>query len=200
MEKWKVVVIVLLIGMLGGYGFYQQIQQTNAAKMPPEPPAGHTKTAPQINLVGKPVPNWSVPADSWMNTKKPIAPADFKGSVTLLEFFRIGCSHCQEAAPMMEELYKKYSPRGMKMVALQAPGVDPAESDWANVQTTLKNWGVEYPIGFDKDSKIFKGSFGGLSYPSVYLIDKTGVIRYQHTGHTDQKVKDLVAALDKLMK
>jgi thiol-disulfide isomerase/thioredoxin len=198
MEKWKVVVIILLIGMLGGYGFYQQTGGGQGGLDSSGKPASSAN--PQPSFVGKPMPAWNIPAKYWMNSAKPLSPADLKGSVTLLEFFRIDCPHCQEAAPIMEQIYAKYKPRGMKMLAIQAPGSDPKESDWVQVQAAIKSWGLEYPVAFDEKSKIYKGAFKGKSYPTVYLIDKQGIIRYQHSGHTDQKIQDLLSALDPLMK
>jgi len=186
MDTWKIVVIIGLICSLGGYGYYQA--------NPPAPPAGDQPDKDiedglikQFNdLKGKRAPAWNIEAKYWVNTPKPITLDDLKGNVTLLEFWRIGCSHCIEAAPYMEKVYEKYKANGLKLVAFQSPGrvsekdkesgVENPETNWDKVQSEITKLGIKYPVAFDEGSKLFRDKYFGTSYPSIILIDKDGKV------------------------
>lgn len=196
MDKWKLVAILALIFGLGGYGWYS----SNAGSAPPPEPTPEATAAPP-SLIGKPLPVWDISGDFWVNSPKPINTADLKGTVTLIEFFRIGCPHCEEAAPFMEKVYEKYKPKGLKMLAIQSPSVgDPKESDWAAVKSTVKQWGLTYPVGFDEGGKIFREQYKLSTFPTMIVIDKAGVIRYLKAGHTPETAQALTSYLDSVFK
>ena len=196
MDKWKLLSIFALLFGLGGYGWYSS--QPQAVPTPEPTPAASATPAPSFE--GKPIPTWSIPAPFWTNSDKAIAPDNLKGSVTLIEFFRIGCSHCEEAAPFMQQTYEKYAPRGLKMLAIQSPSKgNPQESDWLAVKQKVKDWGITYPVGFDEGGRIFRENFRLQIFPSVFVIDKTGVVRYFKSGHTPQTAMALTAFLDQAL-
>jgi thiol-disulfide isomerase/thioredoxin len=206
MDTWKIVVIVLLLGGLGGYGFYQQ----NAASAPPEAPIREQPETPsegKINkLKGKTVPAWNFAKQNWVNTPAPVAPSQLKGKVTLMEFWRIGCSHCEEAAPHMEKLFKEYSPRGVKFVAIHSPGApdeagDPnPENNWGTVKQKIKEWGITYPVAFDEGGKLFQNTYGGETYPTLIILDRHGIVRHISTGYTAQKEVQIRQVLETELK
>ena len=123
------------------------------------------------------LPEWKNVAP-WQNTKTPITLGSMKGKPALIEFFRIKCSHCQDAAPFLEALYKRYQPRGLKMVAIQSPGdykdILNEETQWPKVQEFIKAGGLTYPVGMDKDSKYFQQTIKGTYYPTTMIADPSG--------------------------
>jgi thiol-disulfide isomerase/thioredoxin len=189
MEKWKIALIIFLLGALGSYGMLQK--GGPVIPNPPTPEANPAVTPTPAPLVGKPMPSWNIPANYWVNSTKALTPADFKGHVTIVEFFRIECSHCQDAAPFMQNLYMQNADRGLKIVAIQAPGTSELEKDWNNVKKTVKEWQLTYPIGFDKDSTFFRTKLNGNTYPTIMVLDKNGVVRYHSTGHTQETALEL---------
>lgn len=207
MDKWKIVVIVLLLGALGGYGWQQQ----NAALTPPTPdqstPATPSPTPVNIKLQGlmsKTPPAWNIPAPLWINTPAPISLASLKGSVAIVEFWRIGCGHCREAAPFLTKMYAQYKPRGLKMVALHSAGAidDPQnpENNWNVVKATTKELGITYPVASDEKGRLFKEAYGGTTYPTLLILDRAGKVVFIQTGDTPEKQKLLIAELEKQLK
>ena len=198
MEKWKLVLIMLLLGGVAGYGFYQQ----NAASQLPDvqptplPPGGSTRSS----LLNKPAAAWNIPSELWMNTPQPISLQDVKGHITIVEFFRIECSHCQEAAPFMSSLYTKYKPQGLRMVAFQSPGKAASENDWSKVQATLRRWKVTYPVAFDKNAALFKGKYNGKAFPTVFVLDEKGIIRFRLIGLHDGRAQALENVIVKALR
>ena len=204
MEPWKIGVILALIVGLGGYKYYE----TNA---PPPAPAP-TPNPEEIvigqrfdKMVGQPAPAWDIEPKLWGNTPKPITLNDLKGSVTLIEFWRTGCSHCRAAAPFMQKrVFEKYKPNGLKVVTFHSPAkhADPNDPElkWDEVQGAMRELGIKYPVAFDTDAKLFRDKYNGTSFPSVFILDRQGIVRYAHAGsptHTPQIEAEFFTALHK---
>jgi thiol-disulfide isomerase/thioredoxin len=205
MEKWKIAVIVMLLAALCGYGFFQQ-NKPIPPETPPTDPHQPTPPPPNQKLLkfkGQVPPSWDIAAQYWINTPRPISLADLKGHVTLLEFWRMECSHCQDAAPHINQLFKQYSQRGLKFVAIHspgAPGPDNPENDWGKVQQRIKEWGLKYPIAYDQNGTLFKNKFGGDTYPAMLILNREGKVIYVNTGFTAEKEMELQAALANALK
>lgn len=212
MEKWKLGVIAVLLLGLVGYGVMQQkSDQPEDAILAGTPGAPGTTPAPAANkaadfigqnLGGDKIPAWTS-LGPWENAKQPITLPSLQGKPALLEFFRINCSHCQEAAPFLEALYKRYQPRGLKMVAIQSPGdykdILNDETQWPKVQAFVKAGGLTYPVVMDKDSQYFQKMLGGTTYPTTMIADPSGKVVHAQTGHDTQKAIALAVELEKLL-
>jgi len=227
MDKWKIVVIVLMLGALGGYAWKEQNAAQLAANPPEQTPTPATQTpgtqntntqtpapAPQkqgnqklLKLLGTVPPAWNIEKSYWVNTAAPISLQSLKGSVAIVEFWRIGCSHCQQAAPYLNALYVKNKARGLKMVAIHSPGAPDSavngpnpENNWNTVQQAVKGFGITYPVAFDVGGKIFKTTYGGDTYPAMMILDKAGKVQHISTGHTPLVEVQFAAALEEAMK
>ena len=210
MEKWKITVIAALILGLGGYGLFQQQSQgspfpapdASVSQTPGAAGAADNKAAIYIGhtLGDATLPEWSG-VGPWQNTPQAITLNSLKGKPALIEFFRINCSHCQDAAPFLEQLYRRYQPRGLKMVAVQTPGnyKDPEneETKWDNVKAWAKAGGLTYPIAFDEKSRYFQQTINGKFYPTTMITDASGKVVYSHTGHDTDKTVQLAVELEK---
>lgn len=210
MEKWKIGVIAVLLLGLVGYGISQQQSDKPAdAILTATPGVPGATAAPTENkaagfigqqLGGDKLPEWKN-LGPWENTKKPITLNLIKGKPALIEFFRIKCSHCQDAAPFLEALYKRYGPRGLKMVAIQSPGeykdILNDETQWPKVQAFVKAGGLTYPVAMDKDSQYFQQTLGGTIYPTTMIADPSGKVVHAQTGHDTQKTITLAVELEK---
>ena len=202
MEKWKIIIIMLLLGGLAGYGYFQ----ANPGALPIDPPPARPTPTPDpkdLALIGKPAPAWNIPAQYWVNTPKPINLQDLKGKVVLLEFWRSGCHSCQDAAPFMIQLYQQFKPRGLEVVTFQSPGLiteaENPENQWDKVKQVVREWNLPYPVAFDKDGALFKSSYNGRLWPTMVLIDRQGKILHLQPGHDEAKKKAIHAAIEKAL-
>lgn len=206
MEKWKVILIVVMMGSLGAYGFFQ----SNPSEVPHDDGHDHAQGQPtpppdpkDLALIGKPAAAWNIPAQYWLNTPRPIDVKDLKGKVTLLEFWRSGCSHCEAAAPFMAKLYEEFKPRGLQVIGIQSPGnltdTKNPENKWNDVQQTVRDWGLTYPVAFDKDGVLFKTKYNGHNWPTMILIDRQGKILHLQTGHDRKKEQAILQAINQAL-
>jgi peroxiredoxin len=110
------------------------------------------------------------------NSGKPLALADFKGQIVLLNFWASWCGPCRQEMPILEQLNRQYHGKG---VALLGVNVEP---DSAAAVQWLKATPVTFPILFDTDSKVSK-LYEVAGMPNTVIIDRKGLVRYIHRGY-----------------
>ena len=55
------------------------------------------------------------------------------------------------------------------------------EKDLANLEKAVIQWEITYPVVQDNEGNIWK-AYNNRYWPTLYLIDKNGQIRYKHIG------------------
>ena len=96
----------------------------------------------------------------------------------------------------MREWYDRYRNRGFTIVAVHAPEFS-WEQAWDNVRAATNRLGVHYPVVQDNDFAIWR-RYRVWAWPTLFLIDKQGIIRYSHIGEgaydqTDSIIKKLLS-------
>ncbi len=204
MEPWKGAAIGAMLLLIVGYGVVQNrpLQDgTAGADAVPGAKATETPDPTLTAWIGKEPLPWSFPAQSWVNTPRPLTPTDLKGKITLIEFWRRGCSHCEDAVPFMNTLKSHFGPK-LQIITFQSPGVidDPEnpENSWPQVKDWIKAHNIQYPVAFDEGRKL-KNQYQVALYPFVMVVNRQGKIVYDHTGHTSEKARALGDELQKLI-
>lgn len=128
------------------------------------------------------------------NVGKNIRLSELRGQVVMLNFWASWCGPCRQEMPLLDDLYKKYSPAGFTLLGINVEA-DPKEAD-----ALLKDVPVSFPILYDKTSKVSE-AYKVNAMPSSVLIDCDGNMSYLHKGYKpgDEKeykkrVKDLLRA------
>jgi DsbE subfamily thiol:disulfide oxidoreductase len=140
------------------------------------------------DLVGKPVPAFSAKDSSAVQ----IDTAQFKGKVTLINFFASWCGPCKKEFPELVTLYKEHKAKGFQVVSI---GVDREEGRSLEF---AKGFETPWGIVADPESELM-GKFGVYSMPATFIVDRQGVIRYYDTGFKPeeqlQKLRDGITKL-----
>lgn len=90
----------------------------------------------------------------------------------------------------------KFEPIGLTIVGVHSPEF-PWEKPFDKVKDATSRLGIRFPIVQDNDFTIWK-RYGVWAWPTIVLIDKKGVIRYNHVGEgaydkTEAMIKQLLA-------
>ncbi|HRA99152.1 MAG TPA: redoxin domain-containing protein [Ignavibacteria bacterium] len=141
--------------------------------------------APEISNKGK-----------WINTDKDITMNDLRGKVVLIEFWTFGCYNCTNTLPYLKEWYDKYRSEDFEMIGIHCPEFD-NERNYDNVKSSVEKLGIEYPVLTDNDFSVWK-KFDVHAWPTIFLIDKYGEIRYKKVGEgkydkTERIIQELLA-------
>ena len=116
-------------------------------------------------------------------------PEAFTGKVIILHFWQIGCSSCKLEIPAMDILYRKYSGKGLEILAVNVGQKKDAVKSFAG------ELAVSYPILLDTEGKS-AAIYGVTDIPRTYVIDRNGVVRYRiFGGATPEMLKKLVLSL-----
>jgi hypothetical protein len=73
-----------------------------------------------------------------------------------------------------------YRERGLTIIGVHSPEFD-YEKELPNVQAAVKRLKIDYPVAIDNDFDNWNRYFNRY-WPSRYLIDKRGTIRFTHIG------------------
>src|SRR5262249_4377250 len=78
------------------------------------------------------------------------------------------------------ELHKKYAPDGLVVIGVHTPRAE-YEKDVSKLRAAITNMGITFPVVVDDKQKIFRDYRCDL-WPSQFVIDRNGVVRYSHGG------------------
>ena len=117
--------------------------------------------------------------DFWFNSE-PVPISALHGRVILLEFWDYTCVNCQRTFPYIKEWHKRYEQYGLVVVGVHTPKF-PFEKDPQEIQSVIRKFGLKYPVVMDNEGMI-SARYGARAWPTMYLIDKDGYIRYESIG------------------
>jgi thiol-disulfide isomerase/thioredoxin len=126
-----------------------------------------------------PKPGADVSGTTWINSP-PLTLADLHGKVVLIDFWEYTCINCLRTFEQNKKWYERYHKDGFEIVGVHAPEFDVAYSV-DNVREAVKRFGLPYPVVADHWFTIWK-SYKNDSWPSRFLIDANGVVRYHRDG------------------
>ncbi len=122
-------------------------------------------------MVGKPVPAF----DAKDTSGNAISTKDFKGKVTLINFFASWCGPCKKEFPELVNLYKENKAKGFQIVSV---GVD---RESGKSLEFAKGFEATWSVISDAESELM-GQFNVYSMPATFIIDRQGIVRFMDTG------------------
>ncbi len=121
--------------------------------------------------------------DTWLNTDAPLTLAGLQGKVVLLEMWTFGCVNCRNTLPMLKDWQARFAEQGFVVVGNHYPEFG-YESDLDNLKRAVADLGITYPIVQDNSGDNFF-AYRARYWPTLYLIDRLGRLRYTHIGEGD---------------
>lgn len=125
-------------------------------------------TKQNLNL---PAPDFTLKSNKGEN----IRLEELAGKVILINFWASWCGPCREELPELELLYQKYKSRGLVILAISG------DSKREKAEEFIRPLNLSYPILYD-DNLDINSLYRVRAMPSTYLVDRKGVVRYQHLG------------------
>lgn len=143
------------------------------------------------------------PAPAWQLKDlggKPVKFSDFAGKVVVMDFWGTWCPPCREELPKFQELYVKYKDHpGVAFLSMnwEKPGGEPA-ARLKLVSDFMEKNKYTFPVIIDHD-RVAVEAYDIPGFPTVFIIDGAGQIRYRNVGYEDGVELILEAQLQTLL-
>ena len=96
--------------------------------------------------------------------------------------------------PSLREWYDRYKDEGLVVIGNHYPEFD-YEEDLENLKNAVRDMEISYPVAQDNDGQTWR-AYRTRYWPTLFLIDKQGQIRYMHIGEGGyQETEEVIQAL-----
>lgn len=138
----------------------------------------------QAAKVGQVAPPFSILT---FDFKKVTSP-ELRGQVIVLNFWATWCAPCRKELPELSAYFQKYAGQGLKMFAVK-DGDERPNQDLVPLSKALN-----FPLVWHLTGRGY-GAIGD-AFPSNYVIDRAGILRYAQAGAFDaQSLEEIVTPL-----
>jgi thiol-disulfide isomerase/thioredoxin len=120
-----------------------------------------------------------VGTQAWVNSE-PLTLDELRGKVVLIDFWTYTCVNCIRTFPLLKIWHSKYTDDGLVIIGVHTPEFQ-FEHDLDNLKQAMDNHGIEWAVVQDNRYATWD-AFNNRFWPAKYLIDKNGVVRYEHFG------------------
>ncbi|MEH6582779.1 MAG: TlpA disulfide reductase family protein [Halioglobus sp.] len=100
---------------------------------------------------------------------------DFKGDVVYLSFWASWCQPCRQEMPYLKQLWQRHEGEGFQVLAINV------ESDSALAKEFAEQFEMTFPVLWDPERTV-SSQYRVPGFPTHYIIDRSGRIRYSGLG------------------
>jgi thiol-disulfide isomerase/thioredoxin len=134
----------------------------------------------------------------WFNSP-PLSFRQLRGRVVLVDFWDYTCVNCIRTLPYVQAWHERYGGKGLTVIGVHTPEFTFAQYE-SNVERGIRQFGLTYPIVVDSDREIWK-AFANRYWPTKYLLDKEGYLRYAHFGEgayheSEEAIRELLREIN----
>ncbi|MBT0993449.1 cytochrome c biogenesis protein DipZ [Cellulomonas sp. DKR-3] len=136
--------------------------------------------------------------DTWLNSD-PLALADLRGRVVLVDFWAYSCINCQRSTPHLVAWDEAYRDAGLVVIGVHTPEYA-FERETRNVEEGARRFGITYPVAQDNSYATWT-AYRNRYWPARYLVDADGQVRQVSQGEggydeTEDLIRELLVAAD----
>jgi hypothetical protein len=135
----------------------------------------------------------------WINARIVRLGTLLGGHAVLVWFWDYCSINSLRSLPYLKEWDRRYREHGLGVFAIHSPQFEFGR-DRRNVQRAVERLEIDFPVAPDSDYEIWK-AYGTEVWPSTYLWDRRGVLRYYHFAEgaydeAERAVQELLLEID----
>ena len=128
-------------------------------------------------------------AGDWINSE-PLKLSELRGRVVLIEFWTFGCINCRNKLPFVKSWHDRYQAKGLTVIGVHSPEFD-EERNVESLRREVTSLGIPYAVVTDNDYETWN-AYHVEAWPTAFLLDKKGRIRWTHVGEGGYDEADLL--------
>lgn len=113
--------------------------------------------------------------------------SDYLGKVVLVDFYATWCEPCRAETPHLVKMQQQYAAQGLQVIGLNVGG----EDDRADVPRYVKEFGIQYPLGFPDDELVEAYLGDNENIPQTFVFDRSGRLVKHITGYGEEAGAEL---------
>src|SRR5205823_5841908 len=134
-------------------------------------------------------------APAWVNVEPigdgPRSVAQLRGKVVVLDFWATWCGPCRVLGPKLSAMQARYGAQGLRVI-----GMTTESSEEAAV--FAQKHGVRYALASDPSVETTR-AYGVSALPTLFVIDKRGVVRDVEIGYAPEHDAQIEALVKRLL-
>ncbi|HET7541941.1 MAG TPA: TlpA disulfide reductase family protein [Polyangiaceae bacterium] len=134
-------------------------------------PGAKTAADAEHPLLGAAAPEFELESP---NGKQKVSLSAQAGKVVVVDFWATWCAPCKESFPAYQRLAQKFG----KQLTVIGVSVD---EDPAGIPEFAKETGAKFPLAWD-DGQSTSKSYRPPTMPTSFVIDRSGIVRFVHSG------------------
>lgn len=95
--------------------------------------------------------------------------------------------------PYIQDIYEEMKGEGFTILAIEISG------DRNRAETFMQDEGITFMNVYDPGGRIGRELYGVYAYPTTFLIDREGIIRYRHIGFAPGMEKTLELEIEQFL-
>ncbi|MCZ8523230.1 MULTISPECIES: peroxiredoxin family protein [Paenibacillus] len=124
--------------------------------------------------VGQQAPDWALEALDGSS----VSLSSYRGRTVIVNFWATWCPPCRAEMPHLQTYHAAQADDGPVLLGINATTTEasvPVVASW------IDSWKITFPILLDKEGTV-TDNYGIHSYPTTYVIDGDGIIRFKQAG------------------
>ena len=121
----------------------------------------------------------------------PFSKNNYKGKITVINFWATWCPPCVQEIPSLNRLKNKMKDHPFELISINYA------EDKKTILEFMEKVNVEFPVLLDKDGSFAK-KWNVIAYPSTFVIDKNGTIKYGVNAAIEWDSPELIEKLKSL--
>lgn len=120
-------------------------------------------------------------------------PADYTNKIVIVDFWASWCRPCKTSFPALNELHTKYAAKDVVIIAINV------DEERADMEAFLKKIPAQFAVVRDATQKLV-AAVGVSTMPSSFVLDRTGKVRFAHSGyHGDDTKQTYIKEIELLL-